>query len=219
MNLLNIIPVILGSLMKIGDEMLNRYKFKPGEFYSELIKVSITTIFVIFLTKSNNIWIYYYTFFATAISTLFAPDGYLSNNYIFSLNIVLSIISFYYLAKNRKLFKVPSLFLAGVLAIVVSFPFVIQDVAPFWLSFFNIKSEKWVQELGAHKLVIRGSAIVIAIFMLIFVNKFDLTKHFTQTKFTKGFNTLVFMMLGYYVIGVITQTYRMYFSEKDSEKI
>lgn len=213
MNFVNILSVVIGALIKIGDEMLNRYKFKPGEFYSELIKVSITTIFVTLLIKSNNIWIYYYTFLATAVSTLFAPDEYLDNKYIFSLTIVLCLISFYYLVVNRKYFKLVSLFLAGVIAAVVCFPFVIQDVAPFWLSFFNIKAEEWIREKGSHKLVIRGSAIVIAIIILVFVNKFDLTKHFTKTNFKSGFNVFVLMILGYYVVGILTQSYYMYFDD------
>jgi len=204
---------ICGILLKIGDDMLDIYNYKHGDFWPELIKVILTISFTILILKYNNIWGYYSLFGIWALSIL-APHQYFEDNYAKALTISFTILPLFYIISNFRYYKISSIIIANLIYSILVIPFFIQDIT-FWYDIFNIKVNNWVyEEVGVNKLIIRSLLIVISIIMIFIVNKYQITSNLYETKFNIGYTSFSLFMIGYFSVSVINQIYNLYFNKK-----
>lgn len=197
----NYITILYGLLVNFVDDM-NDYNTAPNLKLGLEIILAILTIYILYFTKELGFVASILFSFGGLLYVLFA--SHVLGPFIFKLIAALAIPpllyhmsqKIQYIHENMRFLK-----LLGALSIVAGFLIILEDkMVP--------------EEFSYRKIAERTFQLILAIAILVYIDKFNLTK--TQTS---SISWVVYGWIGYTVANIATMIYLMFYADLSQDNI
>ena len=197
----NYITILYGILVNFVDDM-NDYNTAPNLKLGLEIILAILTIYILYFTKELGFVASILFSFGGLLYVLFA--SHVLGPFIFKLIAALAIPpllyhmsqKIQYIHENMRFLK-----LLGALSIVAGFLIILEDkMVP--------------EEFSYRKIAERTFQLILAIAILVYIDKFNLTK--TQTS---SISWVVYGWIGYTVANIATMIYLMFYADLSQDNI
>ena len=197
----NYITILYGILVNFVDDM-NDYNTAPNLKLGLEIILAILTIYILYFTKELGFVASILFSFGGLLYVLFA--SHVLGPFIFKLIAALAIPpllyhmsqKIQYIHENMRFLK-----LLGALSIVAGFLIILEDkMVP--------------EEFSYRKIAERTFQLILAIAIILYIDKFNLTK--TQTS---SISWVVYGWIGYTVANIATMIYLMFYADLSQDNI
>ena len=197
----NYITILYGILVNFVDDM-NDYNTAPPLKLGLEIILAILTIYILYFTKELGFVASILFSFGGLLYVLFA--SHVLGPFIFKLIAALAIPPFLYhisqkiqyIHENMRFLK-----LLGALSIVAGFLIILED-------------KMIPEEFSYRKIAERTFQLILAIAIIVYIDKFNLTK--TQTS---SISWVVYGWIGYTIANIATMVYLMFHADLSQDNI
>ena len=224
---------LLGTIGKVYDDMVDLY-FIKNERIKECVKTlwTISIFYFIFVISTNGYDILLMLFIWTFLP-LFDWNAFTGDPYFFSLLVFINIVGFIKIKKYKfNLFYIGIAFVLYTICspITEALMFEMNGPVSYIYEFLNItkkkdmynmcKVKKEELECSNKKLITRIISILFLLLMIILCNYLKSnTKNEELQNVYISVNYLSILNIGYFIISVISQVYKLYFIKNNKQII
>ena len=199
---------VWGAIDKLGDDAIDIYHAKHGTMFMEFGKIVRLAVIFILLFIPENIWLYLYVFIYSFAYSTAIPDEYLSDPYASASSLVFAILSgglILYHLNEYSLMPVMFCYMVAFIACIAFVPDGFVSLMELWKIPIPPKVKNVLnEEVGVTKLVLRGAALVINLFVVLVIQAYveldDL--RIASSAFCMGW-------VCYYGISILSQLYHL----------